>query len=122
MNNNEYSPNGEMRVVMHNIYEYQKGVRDLVLCTVCKTCGQMIMQRLDNQGIEYVYQSLGQRKINLFFGKRECLDVVNGFIHKPLNQLTAEEDFILGTMLGYNLQIQCRRYCERKLKINRKVS
>ncbi len=33
---------------------------------------------------------------------------------RPLNQLTPEEDFILGTMLGYDLCAQCERFCERK--------
>mgnify|MGYP000851600869 len=35
-------------------------------------------------------------------------------ITRPLNQLTAEEDFILGTMLGYDLCQQCKRYCNKK--------
>ena len=30
------------------------------------------------------------------------------------NQLTPEEDFILGAMLGYDLCAQCERYCKRK--------
>ena len=35
-------------------------------------------------------------------------------IIRPLNQLTAEEDFILGAMLGYDLCQQCKRYCSKK--------
>ena len=37
-------------------------------------------------------------------------------ITKPLNQLTPEEDFILGAMLGYDIRVQCERYCERKCR------
>lgn len=107
---------GEMRVVMHSIYEFKKGVRSLVLCTLCKTCAEMIMERLDNQGIRYLIQKVGDRKVNLFFGKQFCLDAVNNFIHKPLNLLTPEEDFMLGAMLGYDISMQCKRYCERKAK------
>ena len=35
-------------------------------------------------------------------------------VTRPLNQLTPEEDFILGAMLGYDICTQCERYCERK--------
>lgn len=36
--------------------------------------------------------------------------------NKPLSQLTPEEDFILGAMLGYDICAQCERYCERKCR------
>lgn len=122
MENNNNMPQGEMRVVMHHIYEYQKGVRDLILCTLCRTCARLIAERLKKQGIEFVIQNVGERKVNLFFGKRECLDVVGSFIHKPLNLLTPEEDFMLGTMLGYDVRMQCRRYCDRKARADKSVS
>lgn len=35
-------------------------------------------------------------------------------VTRPLNQLTPEEDFILGAMLGYDICAQCERYCKRK--------
>ena len=31
-----------------------------------------------------------------------------------LDDVTPEEDFILGAMLGYDICAQCERYCERK--------
>ena len=37
-------------------------------------------------------------------------------VNKPLSQLTPEEDFILGAMLGYDICAQCERYCERKCR------
>lgn len=43
-----------------------------------------------------------------------CLETVATFIHKPLNELSAEEDFMLGAMLGYDIAGQCERYCKRK--------
>ena len=48
-------------------------------------------------------------KVNLYFGNRRCLDAVATFIHKPLNRLSPEEDF----MLGYDIAGQCERYCKR---------
>ena len=35
------------------------------------------------------------------------------------NDLTPEEDFMLGTLLGYDIRMQCERYCQRKTKMGR---
>lgn len=35
-------------------------------------------------------------------------------INRPLHQLSPEEDFMLGAMLGYDICAQCERYCELK--------
>jgi len=118
----DYARFGEMKMVMHLIYEFKKGIRSLVLCTLCPTCAEIIKARLESQGIEYLVQQVGEQKINLFFGKRDCLDAVTCFAHKPLNVLTPEEDFMLGAMLGYDITQQSRRFCERKEKASRQVN
>ncbi len=118
----DYSRFGEMKVVMHMIYEFNKGVRNLVLCTLCPTCAEIIKERLDGQGIGYLVQEVGERKVNLFFGDRACLDAVASFVHKPLNLLTPEEDFMLGLMLGYDIAKQARRFCERKAKADARIN
>ena len=109
---------GEMKMVTHMIYEFKKGIRSLVLCTLCPTCAEMVKQKLDNQGIGYITQQLGNRNVNLFFGEQACLEAVGSFIHKPLNLLTPEEDFMLGAMLGYDIARQSQRFCERKFKVS----
>jgi hypothetical protein len=43
-------------------------------------------------------------------------DAIRLMVNKPLSQLTPEEDFILGAMLGYDICAQCERYCERKCR------
>ena len=72
---------------------------------------------LERQNIDYIIQPVGNDRLNLFFGKKECLDAIRMIITKPLCQLTPEEDFILGAMLGYDICAQCERYCERKKKV-----
>lgn len=118
----DYTRFGEMKMVMHHIYEFKKGIRRLVLCTLCPTCAEIVKERLESQGIEYLIQQAGTRNVNLFFGDRACLDAVCSFIHKPLNLLTPEEDYMLGTMLGYDITLQCRRFCERKTRSDIPVS
>lgn len=110
----DYNRFGELKVVMHLIYEFKKGIRNLVLCTLCPTCAEIVKDRLDKQGIRYLVQRAGSRNVNLYFGASTCLDAVGNFIHKPLNRLTPEEDFMLGAMLGYDISMQCQRYCKKK--------
>lgn len=103
-----------LKVLMNHIYELQKGVRQMVLFTCDKKYGDQTIERLESQGIPYVLQPAGQKNLNVYFGRRECLEAIRLIVTRPLNQLTPEEDFILGTMLGYDLCAQCERYCKRK--------
>ena len=106
----------DMKVLMNHIYEYKKGVRRMVLFTFNKRYESFAIARLQHQNINYIVQPVGNDRLNLFFGKRECLDAIRLMVTKPLNQLSPEEDFILGAMLGYDLCAQCERYCERKCR------
>lgn len=102
-----------MKLFMHQIYEYRKGVRQLVLCTMCTACAKIMRERLESQGIPYLEQPVGERKVNLYFGNAVCLKVVQTFIHKAMHELTPAEDFMLGAMLGYDIRQQCERFCKR---------
>ena len=104
----------DMKVLVNHIYEFKKGVRRMVLFTFNKRYEQFAVTRLQHQNISYVIQPVGNDRLNLFFGKKECLDAIRLMITKPLCQLTPEEDFILGAMLGYDICAQCERYYERK--------
>ena len=104
----------EMKVLMNHIYEYKKGVRRMILFTCNRSFEQQACHRLCRQSIDYVVQPAGKENVNVYFGRRECLDAIRLFVTRPLNELTPEEDFILGAMLGYDICAQCERYCERK--------
>ena len=104
----------EMKVLMNHIYEYKKGVRRMILFTCNRRFEQQACHRLCRQSIDYVVQPAGKENVNVYFGRRECLDAIRLFVSRPLNELSPEEDFILGAMLGYDICAQCERYCERK--------
>lgn len=104
----------DMKVLMNHIYEFKKGVRQMVLFTCNRRYEQFTTQRLQHQGIDCVVQPAGRENINVYFGRRECLDAIRLFVTRPLNELSPEEDFILGAMLGYDICTQCERYCQRK--------
>lgn len=108
----------ELKVFLNHIYEFKKGVRQMVLYTTNKKYENIAVKRLKNQGINFVIQQVDSERINLFFGREECINAIRMMVTRPLNQLTPEEDFILGAMLGYDICGQCRRYCDRKNRRN----
>ena len=103
-----------LKVLMNHIYELHKGVRHMVLFTCNNKYGEQVVSRLESQGIPYILQPAGRQNVNVYFGRRECLEAIRLFVTRPLHQLTPEEDFILGAMLGYDICAQCERYCKRK--------
>ncbi len=105
---------GEIRVFYNHIYEYKKGVRNLVLCTLNKCYAPMAIDRLENQHISYLEQDAGEHAVNVYFGKPECIEAIRLMVTHPLNELSPEEDFILGALLGYDICRQCERFCSRK--------
>ena len=105
-----------MKVLMNHIYEFKKGVRQMILFTFNKKYETIALERLKRQNIDYIIQPVGNDRLNLFFGKKECMDAVRVMVTRPLNQLTPEEDFMLGALLGYDICAQCERYCERKCR------
>ena len=106
----------ELKVFLNHIYEFKKGVRQMVLYTTNKKYEAFAVKRLTDQKISYVIQPVGNGRINLFFGRKECIEAIRLLVRQPLNKLSPEEDFILGAMLGYDICAQCERYCERKVR------
>jgi hypothetical protein len=110
-----------MQVFVHHLYEYKKGLRNLILHTTKAEHEEAIVRKLESNQIDYLIQHIGEHKINVFFGAKDCVDVMSNFVHKSLTNLTDEEDFILGIMLGYDRLKQCERYLKRKSKEKLKV-
>ena len=101
-------------VFLHHIYEYKKGLRNLILHTTSRDNEDKIRERLDREQIAYLIYPLGKNKINVFFGETICIEVVKRIDKVNLYDYSDEEDFILGIMLGYDRKIQCERYLQRK--------
>ena len=114
MTENQTAVSSVDKVLANHIYEYKKGVRRMILFTCNRRFEQQACLRLCRQSIDYVVQPAGKENVNVYFGRRECLDAIRLFVTRPLNELSPEEDFILGAMLGYDICAQCERYCERK--------
>ena len=107
----------DLKVFLNHVYEFKKGVRNMVLYTTNRKYESFAVARLTSQHIAYCVQPVDNRRVNLFFGRPECINAIRFMATRPLNELTPEEDFILGAMLGYDICGQCRRYCKRKSKV-----
>ena len=103
-----------MKILMHHIYEYNKGLRSLVLYTMSTSKLTKAKELLDNREINYCFATVNADRVNLFFGDEVCIKIIKSFAGKPLSDYTDEEDFMLGTMLGYDRVLQCERYVKRK--------
>ncbi len=101
-------------VFFHHIYEYKKGLRNLILHTTLQENEAKIQAQLEREQIAYEIYPLGQDKINVFFGESICIDVIRQIGKPHLYDYTDEEDFLLGIMLGYDRKKQCERYLRRK--------
>ena len=104
----------EMQILLHHIYEYNKGLRSLVLHTMSSSERFKTEELLTRKEISYSLQYVNSHKINVFFGKQQCIKIIKSFGDKSLSNFTDEEDFILGVMLGYDRTQQCDRYIKRK--------
>lgn len=102
-----------MQVFGHHLYEYCKGLRNLVLHTIAVEHREAAEQRLESAGIDCVVYPVNEKRVNLFFGASECVEVVRRIGKARLQDYTPEEDFMLGIMLGYERRKQCERYLKQ---------
>lgn len=104
----------DIQIFKHHIYEYHKGIRNMVLHTMHSCYREEAEDILTRKGIAFHTSPVSDIKINIFFGSTSCVDIIKSFGHKTLNDYTDEQDFILGIMLGYDRKDQCKRYNKRK--------
>lgn len=104
----------KMSIFTHHIYEYKRGLRNLILHTIQQSNQPLIEQRLTDEHIAYIIGKVNRTKINVFFGHCHCIKVLASFETLSLDKLSNEQDFILGIMLGYDRLKQCKRYILRK--------
>lgn len=103
-----------MKVFCHHVYEYKKGLRNLVLHTTRAEHREAIEAKLQAEGIAHLVYPLGNGSINVFFGNSLCIEVLRRTDAGNLARLSDEEDFLLGIMLGYDRLQQCARYLKRR--------
>ena len=115
---NEVLELGDIKLLGHLIYELQKGMRAMALYTLRTSEVGFATKKISMSGLKFLVSPVSEDTANLFFGSEACLNVVNQICTRPLNQLSPEEDFMIGAMLGYDIRQQCERYTQRKSDAN----
>jgi hypothetical protein len=108
------SRSANIQILTHHIYEFKKGIRNMVLHTMMREEWEQAEFILNQKDLSYHITPVNGRKINVFFGNPQCVNVVRSFGVNSLSDLSPEQDFILGIMLGYDRMQQCSRYMHRK--------
>jgi len=96
------------------LYELRKAIRPLFLLTMSVDEVTPVLHRLERDRVASHVQWVGPQKANVFFGACAAVQTVRTLADRPLNTLSAEADFMLGALLGYDLQQQCCRYLQRR--------
>lgn len=99
-------------ILANSLYELDRGVRPLFLLTVAVEELPFVVRRLERDAVAHFIQTVNSGKANVFFGQPAQVDTARHLARKPLNRLSPEEDFMLGTLLGYDRENQCRRYLD----------
>ena len=110
-----------MQVFVHHIYEFEKGIRNLILHTIDKSFLDFVTTKLSKRKIAYKVYKIKNGRFNIFFGDPACTAVIEKIGKANLAEYTAEEDFILGIMLGYDRKKQCERFLNYKEKIEKMI-
>lgn len=105
-----------LTILNHHIYELRKGLRNLILFTTPRQTAAAVISKLEASEIPYLIRpvSRGSDRINVFFGSALCIEVLRALDQRRLAEFSAEEDFILGIMLGYDRMQQCERFLQHK--------
>lgn len=103
-----------LRIFNHSLYELRRGVRALFMMTMSAGDCRAVAAKLAREDVAFHVQPVGARKVNLFFGRAPFVETARHLARKPLSALTPEEDFMLGTLLGYDREQQCRRFLMRR--------
>jgi hypothetical protein len=105
--------NASLQIFNHHLYELSKGMRPLALMTMTADAAAPVIARLQNRGIAHHVHEACPDRVNVVFGSRLAVKAVRRFLIGPLCELSAEHDFILGVLLGYDREMQCERYLGR---------
>lgn len=103
---------GKFYLFNHHLYEYRKGLRNLVLFTATVQMYPDIVRKLNKYEIAHIVKPVTDSKVNIFFGHPACVEALRRIDLARLERLSPEEDFMLGVLLGYDLVQQCRRFVE----------
>ena len=98
----------ELGVFFHMMYELNKGLRSLALLTTTTENFEIIKERLDRCSYEYILENLKSGYVNIFFGTKECIEVLKKFKKNSLKIFHQKRilfwEYYLGIMYNNNVK------------------
>ncbi|MBB5045437.1 hypothetical protein HNR60_000166 [Rhodopseudomonas rhenobacensis] len=111
-----------LKIFNHHLYELSKGLRPLAMMTLSAAAAAQVIARLEAVGIAHHVHEACPERVNVVFGSRPAVKAVRQFMVRPLCELSAEHDFMLGVLLGYDREMQCARYLSRAAAADAEIS
>jgi hypothetical protein len=102
-----------LKIFNHHLYELSRGMRPLAMMTLTAESARPVIARLRHTGVAHHVHDACPERVNVVFGSRSAVKAVRSFLVRPLCELSAEHDFMLGVLLGYDREMQCARYLSR---------
>lgn len=102
-----------LKIYHHHLYELSKGLRPLAMMTLTRDEAAPVIAELVASGVAHHVQNLCRAKVNVVFGRPSAVATATTLLARPLCDLSPEQDFMLGILLGYDREQQCLRYLAR---------
>ena len=101
-----------MQIFNHCMYEYEKGLRNLILYHATTDELDCLITKLNRKNITYCIYEQDNKKVKVFFGQAICVDIIKAIGKNRIEDYTEEQKFLLGIMLGYECLKQCHLFLE----------
>lgn len=102
-----------LKIFHHHLYELAKGLRPLAMMTLTSDEADAVVAELVGAATPHHVQRACRSKVNVVFGRPSAVATARRLLERRLCDLTDEQDFILGILLGYDREQQCLRYLAR---------
>ena len=102
-----------LKIFHHHLYELAKGLRPLAMMTLSSEGAGAVVTELVGSGTPHHVQRACRNKVNVVFGRPSAVATARRLLERRLCDLTDEQDFMLGILLGYDREQQCLRYLAR---------
>lgn len=102
-----------LKIFHHHLYELAKGLRSLALMTLTVEEAALVVGELVVSVTPHHVQWACGAKVNVVFGRPAAVATARLLLERRLCDLTDEQDFMLGILLGHDREQQCLRYLSR---------
>ena len=102
-----------LKIFHHHLHELAKGLRPLAMMTLTVEEAVLVVGELVASVTPHHVQWACRDEVDVVFGRPAAVATARLLLERRLCDLTDEQDFMLGILLGYDREQQCLRYLSR---------